>query len=48
MDYFIRNIPNEIHAEIKRVAKQREEPIAQAYRQALRDWYALRQKGVIR
>lgn len=43
----IRNIPNEIHNEIKRAAKQQRRTINQEYLEVLETWHSLRKKGVI-
>jgi hypothetical protein len=48
VDWTIRNIPAEVHAEIKRLSKKDELSLNHHYREALKEWLALRQKGVIR
>jgi uncharacterized protein (DUF111 family) len=48
MNIFVRNVPNAVDAEIKRIAKRKDVPIAQVYRDALKQWYELEQKGAIR
>jgi hypothetical protein len=50
VDWTIRNIPAEVHAEVKRLSKQSIDGLSinAIYLKALREWIDLRKKGVIR